>query len=120
MANANISALALNTQNYISPPINGSTLGFSLGTGSTSILSQNPQVQKIYFINVSTTVIVYVCQAKDANGSALTPGANPGNIPVFPGGMVVFTGNGAGAAWLAACAVGGSAVPFTVITSQTP
>jgi hypothetical protein len=115
--NANISALALNTQNYISPAINGGTLGFSLGTGSTSILAANPQIQKVTFHNPGT-VAVYVCQANDANGNALTPGPNPGNWTILPGATWEFTGNGTGGAWLAAAATG-SGNPFTVAASQT-
>lgn len=117
MSNANIGALLLNQQNAISPPINGGTLGFSLGTGSTQILAQNPQVQKITFHNPGT-IVVYVCQATDMNGNALTAGANPGNWEIFPGGLLIYTGNGAGAAWLAAAA-SASENPFTVAVSQT-
>ena len=118
MTNANIGALALNTQNYISPQINGGTLGFSLGTGSTQVLPANPQVQKVTFHNPGT-IPIYVCQATDMNGNALTPGPNPGNWEIFPGGILVFTGNGAAGAWLAA-AQSASGNPFTVATSQTP
>jgi hypothetical protein len=117
MANANISALALNQQNMISPVINGGTLGFSLGVASTQVLPANPQIQKVTFHNPST-VAIYVCQAFDANGNALAPGANPGNWEIFPGATMIFTGNGAGGAWLAAAA-SGSGNPFTVATSQT-
>lgn len=117
MANANIGALLLNQQNSISPAINGGTLGFSLGTGSTSILAVNPQVQKVTFHNPGT-VVIYVCQSVDANGAALTAGALPGNWEIFPGGLLIFTGNGAGAAWLAAAA-SASGNPFTVAVSQT-
>ena len=116
--NANIGALALNQQNMISPPINGATLGFSLGAASTAILPQNPQVQKVTFHNPGTNTL-YVCQATDANGNALTAGPNPGNWEIFPGGFFVYTGNGAGAAWLAAASTG-SNNPLTVAQSQTP
>jgi hypothetical protein len=117
MTNANIGALLLNQQNAISPPINGGTVGVSLGTGSTQILPQNTQVQKVTFHNPGT-VSVYVCQAEDANGNALTAGPNPGNFQIFPGGLLIFTGNGAGAAWLGAAA-SGSDNPFTMAVSQT-
>jgi len=116
--NANISALALNQQNLISPKINGGTLGFSLGTGSTAILTANPQVAKLTFSNPGTQII-YVCQAIDANGNALTAGQNPGNWPIYPGAVWEFTGNGVAGAWLAAAAAN-SGNPFTVAVSQTP
>lgn len=115
--NANISALSLNPQNMITPLINGGTLGFSLGTGSTTILAANAQIQKITFHNPGT-VPIFVCQANDSNGGALTPGPNPGNWQIFPGATWTFTGNGAGGAWLAAAA-SGSGNPFTVAASQT-
>lgn len=117
MSNANIGALALNTQNYVSPAINGGTLGFALGTGSTQVLPGNSQIQKVTFHNPGT-VAIYVCQAFDANGQALTPGPNPGNWLIAPGGLWIFTGNGAAGAWLAAAA-SGSNNPFTVAASQT-
>lgn len=117
MANANISALSLNSQNVIIPAINGNTYGYSLGTGSTAISAANTQVQKITFHNPGSAVIIYVCQATDANGAALTPGPNPGNYAVYPGGFFVYTGNGAGVAWLAAAA-SGSGNPLTVAVSQ--
>jgi hypothetical protein len=117
MSNANIGALALNTQNYISPQINGGTLGFSLGTGSTQVLPANPQVQKVTFHNPGT-ITIYVCQATDMNGNALVPGDNPGNWAIVGGGLLIFTGNGAGGAWLAAAA-SSSGNPFTVAVSQT-
>lgn len=118
MTNANIGALALAPQNYISPNLTGGTLGFSLGTASTPVLAANPQVQKVTFANPGTQII-YVCQSTDANGNALTAGANPGNWPIVPGGVMVFSGNGVAGAWLAAAATG-SGNPFTVATSQTP
>ena len=117
MANANIGALSLNQQNTITPAIAGGTLGFSLGTGSTQVLAADPQRQKVTFANPGS-VIVYVCQAFDANGNALTPGENPGNWPVFPGAILTFTGNGAAGTWLAAAATG-SGNPFTAAASQT-
>lgn len=117
MANANLSALSLNPQNMITPAINGGTLGFSLGTGSTQVLPGNSQVQKVTFHNPGTNP-VYVCQATDANGAALTAGPNPGNWEIFPGGLLIFTGNGAAGAWLAAASTG-SGNPFTVAASQT-
>lgn len=117
MANANISALALNQQNMIVPQINGGTLGFALGTGSTQVLAANAQTQKVTFHNPGS-VNLYVCQATDANGNALTPGPNPGNWEIFPGATWIFSGNGAGGAWLAAAA-SGSGNPITVAASQT-
>jgi hypothetical protein len=117
MTNANIGALAFNQQNMISPPISGGTLGFALGTASTQVLAQNPQVQKVTFHNPSS-VNIYVCQATDMNGNALTAGANPGNWLILPGATFVYTGNGAGLAWLAAAA-SGSNNPLTVAVSQT-
>ena len=116
--NANIGALALNRQNLISPQINGGTLGFSLGTGSTQILAANPQVAKVTFHNPGASITIYVCQANDANGNALTPGPNPGNWAILPGATWEFTGNGVGGPWLAAAA-SSSGNPFTVATSQT-
>jgi hypothetical protein len=118
MTNANIGALAFNQQALISPQINGGTLGFSLGTVSTQVLPINPQRQKVTFHNPGT-IVIYVCQALDSNGGALVAGANPGNWQIFPGGLLIFTGNGAGGAWLAAAA-SASGNPFTVAESQTP
>lgn len=118
MSNANLSALALNQQAYISPQISGGTYGFSLGTGSTQVLAANPQIQKVTFHNPGT-ITIYVCQAVDANGNALTPGPNAGNWAIVGGGLLTFTGNGAGGAWLAAAA-SSSGNPFTVAVSQTP
>lgn len=115
--NANISALSLNPQNMITPLINGGTLGFSLGTGSTQILPSTPQTQKVTFHNPGDQP-VYVCQANDANGNALTAGPNPGNWVILPQSTWTFTGNGVGGAWLAAAA-SGSGNPFTVAASQT-
>src|ERR1700680_3433666 len=105
MTNANIGALALNTQNMISPLINGGTLGASLGTGSTQVLSPNPQIQKVTFHNPGANNL-YVCQATDMNGNALTAGPIPGNWEIFPGAVLTFTGNGVAGAWLAAAATG--------------
>lgn len=117
MSNANIGALSLVQQNMITPAINGGTLGFSLGTGSTPVLAADPQRQKVTFANPGSQII-YVCQAIDAAGNALSAGPNPGNWPVFPGGILPFTGNGVGGAWLAAAAAN-SGNPFTVAASQT-
>jgi hypothetical protein len=118
MSNANIGALVLNQQNSVSPALNGGTLGFSLGTGPTQVLATNPQVQKVTFHNPGT-VAIFVCQAIDANGNALVPGANPGNWQILPGAIWTFTGNGVAGAWLAAAA-SGSGNPLTVAASQTP
>lgn len=118
MTNANIGALSLNPQNYISPLSNGGTLGFSLGTGSTTVLNANAQIQKVTFHNPGT-IAIYVCQALDMNGNALTPGPNPGNWEIMPGAVLQFTGNGVAGAWLAAAA-SSSGNPFTVAVSQTP
>lgn len=117
MTNANISALSLNPQNMVSPQTAGGTLGFSLGTASTPVLSANPQVRKVIFANPST-VTIYVCQAFDANGNALTAGPNPGNWPILPGAIWEYEGNGAAGAWLAAAATG-SGNPLTVAASQS-
>ena len=115
--NFNLGALAFASQNLTVPEITGSTLGFALGTGSTSILPINPQVRKVTFHNPGAANIVYVCPALDANGNPLTPGALGGNYAVYPGGTMIFTGNGAGGAWLASAS--GASTPLTVTTSQT-
>lgn len=117
MTNFNIGALALNQQNLISPQLSGGTLGFSLGVASTPVLPANPQIKKVIFANPGNQII-YVCQALDSNGHALTAGPNPGNWPIFPGGVFVFTGDGVAGAWLAAAAAN-SGNPFTVAASQT-
>jgi hypothetical protein len=117
MANANISALTLNQQNMITPATTGGTLGVSLGTGSTQVLAANPQRQKVTFANPGSQII-YVCQAVDSAGNALTAGPNPGNWPVFPGGILPFTGDGVAGAWLAEAAAN-SGNPFTVASSAT-
>lgn len=118
MTNANIGALALNPQNLISPMINGGTLGATLGTGSVQVLAANPQIQKVTFHNPGT-VNLYVCQATDMNGNALTAGPNPGNWEIFPGAVLTFTGNGVAGAWLGAAASAGSN-PLTIAVSQVP
>lgn len=105
-------------QSYSVPQVSGGTLGFSLGVASTPLLPANPQIQKVTFHNPGSQ-IVYVCQAFDMNGNALTPGPNPGNWEIVPGGLLIFTGNGAAGAWLGAAATG-SGNPFTVAASQTP
>lgn len=115
--NFNASALALNQQNLIAPQSGGGTLGFSLGTASTQVLSANPQVRKVTFANPSQ-VTMYVCQALDANGNALTAGPNPGNWPILPGAIWSYEGNGVAGAWLAAAATG-SGNALTVAASQT-
>lgn len=117
MTNANIGALALNPQNMVIPQINGGTLGFNLTAASTQVLSQNTQVQKITFHNPGTEP-VFVCQATDMNGNALTPGQNAGNWEIFPGGLLIWIGNGTGVVWLASCP-GGSGL-LTIAVSQTP
>lgn len=118
VANLTTSAYeSLAEQNLIVPLTNGGTFGFSLGTGSTQVLPINPQTQRVTFHNPGT-VTIYVCQALDANGNALTPGANPGNWAIFSGGTLIFTGNGVSGAWLAAAA-SSSGNPFTVAASQT-
>jgi len=104
-------------QSYIVPLTGGGTLGFSLGTVSTSILTVTVQTRRLTFHNPGTQ-IVYVCQAKDANGNALTAGPNPGNFAIFPGADRIFTGDGVAGAWLAAAAAS-SGNPFTVAMSQT-
>lgn len=117
MTNANISALSLNPQNMVTPAINGGTIGASLGTGSTQVLAANAQVQKVTFHNPGANNI-YVCQATDANGNALTAGPNPGNWLILPGATWEFTGNGVAGSWLAAAATG-AGNPLTIATSQT-
>ena len=117
MSNFNLGALALNQQNLISPQLSGGTLGFSLGIASTPVLPANPQVKKVTFANPGNQTI-YVCQALDANGNALVAGPNPGNWPIVPGGVFIFSGSGVAGAWLAAAAAN-SGNPFTVAASQT-
>ena len=117
-SNANISALVLNAQNMVVPAINGGTLGASVGAGSSQAAPADPQRQKITFHNPGAVNIIYVCQAMDENGNALTAGLLPGNFAIYPGGTMTFTGNGAGLAWLAAAAAG-SNNPLTIASSQT-
>jgi hypothetical protein len=120
VANLTTSAYeALAEQNLIIPLTGGGTLGFSLGTGSTQILAVQPQTQRIMFHNPAVNgETIFVCQATDANGMALTAGPNPGNFAILPGATMTFTGNGVAGAWLAAAA-GGSNNPLTVAISQT-
>lgn len=117
MSNFNAGALLLNPQNTITPALSGGTLGFSLGTAPTVLLNANTQVQKVTFHNPGT-IDILVCQATDANGNALVPGANGGSWRIFPGGLLIFTGNGAGAGWLGVAA-SESGNPLTVAVSQT-
>lgn len=104
-------------QSYDVPQTSGGTLGFSLGVASTQVLPANPQVKKVTFANPSS-VTMYVCQALDANGNALTAGPNPGNWPILPGAIWSYEGNGVAGAWLAAAA-SGSGNALTVAASQT-
>jgi hypothetical protein len=118
VANLQTSAYeALARVNQIVPLTSGGTLGFSLGTASTPILSVAPQTQRLMFHNPGT-VNLYVCQATDANGNALVPGPNGGSWIILPGATMTFTGNGVAGAWLAAAA-SGSGNPLTVAISQT-
>lgn len=116
-SNANISALALNPQNMVTPQISGGTLGFALTAASTQVLPANAQVQKVTFHNPGTEA-VFVCQALDANGNALVPGQNAGNWELFPGAIMIMSGAGVAGAWLASCP--GGAGLLTVATSQVP
>lgn len=116
--NANQNALTLNQQAMVVPSFVGGVLGASVGTGSAQVIPANPQTQKITFHNPGSTVTLYLCQATDANGNALSAGLLPGNFALLPGGTMIFTGNGAGLAWLAA-ASGGSNNPLTIASSQT-
>lgn len=94
----------------------GGVLGFTATTAPQQVVSANIQNNRLTFINVGATNTLYVCQQKDANGAALTAGANPGNIPIFPGAAWVITGPGAQAAWFAATST--STTPITVIAVQ--
>ena len=115
MTNANLSALALNPQNMITPKLTGGTYGFTLGVGSTQVLAPNPQTASVTFHNPGS-VNIYVCQAFDANGNALVPGPNPGNFMILPGSTWTLSGNGVAGAWLASAAEANS--PFTVAVDQ--
>ena len=104
-------------QNIVVPLTAGGTLGYSLATSSVQVLPQTPQTRRVTFHNPGS-ITIYVCQALDANGSALTPGAHPGNWAIYGGGMMTFTGDGVAGAWLATSA-SGSGNPLTVAASQT-
>jgi len=104
-------------QNQVISLGSGGTLGFSLGTVSTQILPGSPQVRRITFHNPGT-INLYVCQATDAKGNALTAGANGGNWVIMPGGTFTFTGNGVAGPWLAAAA-SSTGNPLTAALSQT-
>ena len=110
-------AMPLIEQNQVVPLTYGGTFGFALGTAPTTVLTVNTQTRRVTFHNPGT-VPVFVCQALDANGNALTPGPNPGNWAILPGASFTFTGNGVAGAWLAAAA-SGSGNPFTVAASQS-
>ena len=68
-------------------------LGSRASTAPATVLTVNTQTRRVTFHNPGT-VTVFVCQAMDANGSALTPGPNPGNWAILPGASFTFTGNG--------------------------
>ena len=113
---ANSSYAGLAEQNIIVPLTYAGTLGFSLSTSSTAILPVSPQRRSVTFHNPGTQII-YVCQAADMNGNALTPGANAGNFSIYPGATWTFNGNGVAGAWLAAAAAN-TGNPFTVASNQ--
>ena len=96
----------------------GGTLGVTVSTVSTAILTTNPLMKKLTFHNPGT-VTIYVCQSLDINGGALVAGAGqPGNFEIFPGGLLIFEGDGAAGSWLAAAA-SGTSNPFTIGMSET-
>jgi len=91
-------------------------LGFTATVTPQQVVTPNIQNNRLIFINVGGTNTLYVCQQKDANGATLTAGANPGNIPIFPGAAWVIVGPGAQSAWFAATST--STTPITVIAVQ--
>ena len=94
----------------------GGALGYTVGTTPTKVVGANIGNTRLMFVNVSSSNTIYVCQAKDAVGTALTAGANPGNFPVLPGAVWVFQGPGAASDWYAAAS--GSGTPLTVVAVQ--
>jgi len=94
----------------------GGVLGYTLTTSPQQVVTANIQNTRLMFVNVGGTNTAYVCQQKDANGSSLTAGANPGNFPILPGAVWVIVGQGAQSAWFAATS--SSTTPITVVAVQ--
>lgn len=94
----------------------GGALGFTLGTGVTTVVTANVNTTQLTFVNVSSTNTAYVCQSLDQNGSALTAGANAGNLPILPLSYLQISGPGAQGQWNASAS--GAGTPFTVMSLQ--
>jgi len=97
----------------------GGSLGYSLGTAPATVVVPNIQNNVVVFHNPGSSVTIYVCQALDANGNALTAGPNPGCFAIYPGQFLPFNGPGVTKQWNAAAATG-SGNPFTVFILQAP
>jgi hypothetical protein len=106
-------------QNYIVPTQNGRTTAVTgLGTASAQAIGADSQRRSITFHNPNNTsaAVIFVCQALDAAGSALSATVDgAGTFTIFPGSSLTFTGN-VGGAWNACASA--AAQKLTVITDN--
>ena len=100
----------------------GTTTAVSnIGTTPVAAIAQNSARQSITFINpnVSLGINLFVAQATDVNGNALTPGdGHAGSIPLLPGAILLISGQ-CQCAWNVVAATG-STSGLTIIESDNP
>jgi len=112
--------LPRSTLGYTIPLTGGTTTGVTVGTSSIQVIGQSSSRRKITFHNpnIGTNANIFVCQAVDAAGNALTAGDGlPGSIAIFPGASLTFDGE-CGMAFNAKASAVSSGL--TIIESQVP
>ncbi len=112
--------LPRSTLGFTVPLTNGTTTGATVGTGSAQVIGQSSSRRRITFHNpnIGTNLNIFVCQAVDAAGNALTAGDGlPGSFAIFPGATLVFEGE-CGMAFKAAAS--GANAGLTIVESQVP
>ena len=111
----------LASQGYVVPNVGGATTAVNnLGAAPVQVIGADQARKSITFTNpnIVANVILLVFQMLDANGNALAPtfAAPGGGWPLFPGGIITFSGDCQGA-W-GAVAQSGAANGLTVISSR--